>query len=414
MGLFKRVPTPRCQKQGAKKQKCGRCAECKRYREAVWWMSFTAHGVQHRKSTETVDEVEAGEKLAEARKAARHGLSVDEEKLKLTVDGLFRLWLDHARAVGKKSLEADQIRSRLLIQLLGGARLLLSLRPVDIEKLRTALEGTQTRLGRPMSPASVNRHLALLRSAVNYAGRNGYVHRDAVRGLAMAPEHNVRDRLCTPDEYQRLIEKAEPRLRLAIVFGYMTGMRLGEITNLRWADVDAKAGTIHVRSQTSKSGEGRKLPLPPVVAAELKSWPASIDPKAPIFLGQRYRRRKPGAEGNGAEKRAEKYVGIVGSNTLSPAFSRLCRDLGIEDLRFHDLRHTFATRLRRHGVDLFTASKALGHKTLTMTRRYNTIDTEDLRAAMAGGALACGLGETKVIENSGKAGRPCPLTSASR
>jgi integrase len=59
----------------------------------------------------------------------------------------------------------------------------------------------------------------------------------------------------------------------------------------------------------------------------------------------------------------------------------VCRDAGITNFVFHDLRHTAATNLRRAGVDALTAMKITGHKTMAVFRRYNTIDEDDLLAA---------------------------------
>jgi integrase len=62
-------------------------------------------------------------------------------------------------------------------------------------------------------------------------------------------------------------------------------------------------------------------------------------------------------------------------------FARVCRDAGLHDVVFHDLRHTATTNLRRAGVDALTAMKITGHKTMAVFKRYNTIDEGDLAAA---------------------------------
>jgi integrase len=62
-------------------------------------------------------------------------------------------------------------------------------------------------------------------------------------------------------------------------------------------------------------------------------------------------------------------------------WTRVCRDVALTDVVFHDLRHTATTSLRRAGIDALTAVKVTGHKTMAMFKRYNTIDEDDLTAA---------------------------------
>ena len=68
---------------------------------------------------------------------------------------------------------------------------------------------------------------------------------------------------------------------------------------------------------------------------------------------------------------------------LGTAFKAACRRAGVTGLRLHDLRHTATTNLRRAGVDTATAMKIVGHKSDRMHRRYNTIEPDDLHAAVA-------------------------------
>jgi integrase len=66
---------------------------------------------------------------------------------------------------------------------------------------------------------------------------------------------------------------------------------------------------------------------------------------------------------------------------IRTAFLKACRRTGIEDFRFHDLRHTFNTNMRKAGVDQSVIMKLTGHKTAAMFHRYNTVDTADAKEA---------------------------------
>lgn len=214
MGLFKRVPTPECKKQDPRGRLCGKCVACKTYKAATWWITFSDdRKLQRRESAHTTQRAEAERLLAARKQEIRNGAyDPDRKKTTLNVDGLRGLWLKHAER--KKSLAGDRQRFEAIVEFFGATKLVVSMQPADIEALRDHLTAKTTRLGKPMAAATVNRHLAVLRAAIMYAGRNGYAHRSPMRGIKMLPEHNARDRICSPEEYAALIANAYPRLRL--------------------------------------------------------------------------------------------------------------------------------------------------------------------------------------------------------
>jgi integrase len=97
-----------------------------------------------------------------------------------------------------------------------------------------------------MSPACVNRHLELLRAALRFARAEGFNHRDPLKGVSMLKIDNIRDRVCSEDEFARLTAAANAKLKLAITLGYNTEMRLGEIVWLTWDRVDLDARLIRL------------------------------------------------------------------------------------------------------------------------------------------------------------------------
>ena len=68
--------------------------------------------------------------------------------------------------------------------------------------------------------------------------------------------------------------------------------------------------------------------------------------------------------------------------TIKHSFQDACKKASIKDFRFHDLRHTFNTNMRKAGVDRSVIMKITGHKTMSMFERYNTVDSDDARSAM--------------------------------
>ena len=84
--------------------------------------------------------------------------------------------------------------------------------------------------------------------------------------------------------------------------------------------------------------------------------------------------------GREAEVRMSEWTDTkIDGDNLRRAFKKALQKAGIEDFHFHDLRHTFATRLAQNGVDIYTISKLLGHKDIRMTERYSHRSPESLR-----------------------------------
>jgi len=159
-----------------------------------------------------------------------------------------------------------------------------------------------------------------------------------------------------------------------------TGMRRGEIFALRWADVDFKRREIRVTQ--SKSGLGRVLPVNSILLRNFESLKARNGMSENVFTNP---------------KTGKRYMDI------KKAFAGACRRAAIRDLRFHDLRHTFASRLVKKGVDLIIVKELMGHASVVTTQRYTHSQAEEKLRAV----------ET-LTENSQKSGLECQRSVKSR
>lgn len=240
-----------------------------------------------------------------------------------------------------------------------------SLTAAEVEAMRDKLLAT-------MAPATVNRHLQLLRAILLRGVRDHRLSRDAVPQITLFKENNQRVEYLTGDEERRLLAACTDWLRPLVVVAIHTGMRRGELLNLTWPDVDfVDAGVIFVRR--SKSGEGRRIPMSPTVHRTLGA----------LRDARRARLTARVVE----HKAASPYVftapegGFI--HNLNPAWYAALKEAKLEGFRFHDLRHTFASRLMMNGVGLYRVQILLGHKTAAMTQRYAHLDPEHLRAAVA-------------------------------
>jgi integrase len=183
-----------------------------------------------------------------------------------------------------------------------------------------------------------------------------------MRAIKLLEEKNVRDRVLSPEEFQRMLEVAPDYFKPVLSCAYYTGMRKGEILRLTWDRVDLKTGFIRLKDTDTKTGKGRSIPIGRELREMLQRLPIVLD----------------------AQGTRVPYVFTRNSQPIKSiwdVFVRICRQVGIADLRFHDLRHTAVTNLRRSGVDALTAMKITGHKTMAVFRRYHTIDEEDLAVA---------------------------------
>lgn len=145
-------------------------------------------------------------------------------------------------------------------------------------------------------------------------------------------------------------------LRNIVITALNTGMRRGEIFNLQWFDVDFERGFLNVRQ--TKSGKDRAIPMNSMLTALLENLHKTSSYVFP------------------SPKTGGKLVDFKGR------FDAARRKAGISNFRFHDLRHTAATRMADAGVDIFTLAAILGHSDIRMTRRYAHATDESKRRAV--------------------------------
>ena len=162
-------------------------------------------------------------------------------------------------------------------------------------------------------------------------------------------------RYLAADEIEKLLDACgcsdNPQLYPFVAVALNTGMRLGELTALEWKDIDFKRGIIRVdnkKDHHTKNYQVRTIPMNDTLADVLRRIPRRLD-SSYVFQrkgGEKFRKMRTGFEN--AVKRA-----------------------GIPHVRFHDLRHTFASHLVMGGVDIRTVQELLGHKDIRMTMRYS-------------------------------------------
>jgi integrase len=147
-----------------------------------------------------------------------------------------------------------------------------------------------------------------------------------------------------------------------VLLALNTGLRRGELLQLRWRDVDLQRRTLTVRGDGAKTGQTRHVPLNSQAAQVLQAWkPAGLEVDWCVF---------------GGSKVTTPLVAI------KKGWAAVLKAAKITGFRFHDLRHTFASNLVMAGVDLNTVRELLGHKSIAMTLRYAHLAPEHKAAAV--------------------------------
>lgn len=323
-------------------------------RGKVWWMCLMYQGQQVRRSAETTDRRMADAILAKLKVQIVEGRYFDIlEEHERTFRELTERYL-RERSIGKslKSQWRDRSMLKHLLAVFGDKTL------AEITSKGLAAYRVQRREA-GAAPATVNKELGLVRHAFNVAIREWeWCRVNPVSQLKLEPEHNQRDRWLTDEEEGRLLGVSPPWLQEIILFALHTGLRQGEVLALSWSAVDFQRGVLVVMQ--SKNHERRTIPLnEPVV--ELLRAKAQRRPHASLLVFTT-------SQGT-----------PINARNLVRAFTTVRKKAGLEDVRFHDLRHTFATRLVQAGVDLYKVQRLLGHKTPTMTQRYAHHSPESLR-----------------------------------
>jgi len=208
-----------------------------------------------------------------------------------------------------------------------------------------------------VAPATVNRELASLKHMFTKAIEWKLVKENPAKGVKRLKEPPGRLRYLKIEEIKKLLDACADHVRSIVITALNTGMRKSEILNLCWREVDLKNRKITVIN--AKNNETRVIPINKTLYGELLTL--SKKPKGEYVFSNR-----------------------CGSpfGDIKKGFSVALERAGIEDFRFHDLRHTFGSHLVMQGVNIKTVQQILGHKDIKMTMRYSHLSPEYVHDAM--------------------------------
>ena len=387
MGLYKL-----CKHSGRARDRC----------EHPWWgcSRGVRKSLQKWTGREIPTKTEAYRALDELRAVVRSGANAkrrtreEPKTAPMTFEDLADSYKNR-HVLAKKLAVSSTIGYRLrpLIERFG-SHAIDRIRTADIEDFIADLRNVKSRRKLPLSPASINRTVELLRHMFNWAVGREYLEKTPFRRgtetlIQPELEDNVRRRRMTDDEEGRLLAAASPLLRSMIVTALDTGLRRGEMLALRWSDVDLNRGLLTLRGSTTKSGRTRHVPISTARLRAVLEW-LRLDVEEREKPTEQLVFTNEVGEPVGAFRTAW-VLTVLRAHGATPAWQkdRGGRTLTAEsharfrkvDLRWHDLRHEYASRLVEQGIPLAQVRDLLGHASITTTERYDNQTLESLQAA---------------------------------
>jgi integrase len=248
--------------------------------------------------------------------------------------------------LNKKSYDRDKRLSKIFCEFFAG-KTLKEIKRSDIESFKLHHSITKSRYGKILAPATVNRELAILSRIFSLAIDDEILPYNPCQRVKNLRTDNQRIRYLTEDEEKRLLAELKDNelTKNIVIFAINTGMRRGEIFSLTWFDADLNRNVLNVRQ--TKTGKDRVVPMNDKVRLMLDSLPKTNEF---VFTSPRT---------------GGKLVDV------KKGFRKALEDAKIFNFHFHDLRHTFATRLADAGVPLSVIAELLGHSDIRMTKRYS-------------------------------------------
>jgi integrase len=320
-----------------------------------WYYDFQYRGERYTGNIGPVSKTVAKEILAKKKAEAVEGrYELPSKKLSPKLEDFVTEYFNYYQANRRPRSVRRHLVSWHAIQPSFGSKRLAEITPFDLERYRR-----QRKQG-GRSDVTINRELAFLRNLYNMAITWGKATENPVKKVRFARENNGRIRVLTPEEESFLLAQCGPPLQPLVVAALHTGFRASELLALTWEDVDFRRGMITVKAAYAKNGESRSVPMNTVLTATLQSVRMGALATGPVFCSR-----------NGTPYRS-----------FRTAFEHAVRQAGIDGLVFHDLRHTFASRLVMSGVDLPTVQALMGHKDISMTLRYTHLSSDHKQRAV--------------------------------
>ena len=318
----------------------------------IWWIQYFADGARKREKVgrksdaialyqQRKSEIRAGAKLPP-------NLRAKGETLATVIERAIEWYESHKpKSVRNVSIHLNAIKADL------GNRVAADLKPSDIDEWISSHKG--------WSAGTMNRYNASLGRALQLALVSGHLKQNVARLVTARREDNTRVRWLTDKEEKDIRKVMSPELADVVEFALHVGTRKSEQFSLTWDKVNFERRKILLTK--TKTGRDREVPMSETCYRLLKRLHESKS-KTNNHVFQSTQQDAP-------------------LQDPKKSFETAMEKAGIKDFHFHDLRHTFASRLVMRGVDLYTVSKLLGHSSVVVTQRYAHLSPDQLAGAVS-------------------------------
>ena len=313
-------------------------------RKETWWIQFTAPDGRRIQQTAGTQITQEAQELHDQLKAEAWRVKNLGEKQRHTWQEAVIRWLTEQSH--KKSIETDKELLRWLNTHLKNNKLdEINKAKVDAIKSAKQSEGA--------SNGTVNRMLALLRSILNRA-RLDWEWLDTTPKIRLLPVKSIRIRWLTKDEVKRLLNELPDHLNAMARFALATGLRESNVTGLQWSQVDMQRKCAWIHADQAKAEKAIGVPLTDEALIVIRQQIGKHDMHVFTYEG------KPVTRAN------------------NHAWRKALARAGISDFRWHDLRHTWASRHVQNGTPLHVLKELGGWADLTMVLRYGHLSSKHL------------------------------------
>lgn len=349
----------------------------------TYWIQYYRNGKPYRESTKSKKEADAKRLLKK-----REG-EISEGKLpgiyfdRVTFEELAEDFLTDYRVNQKRSLDMAKISVKHLTKYFEGLKAVQISTPKIQSYIEARMSWRCNECKKEFEPqqdkcpfcggedlkagsanATINRELAALKRMLNLGATQTPPKVDRVPHIPMLKENNTRKGFFEHGEYLALKDALPDYLKGFVTFGYKTGWRTSEISNVTWSQVDREQGIVRLEPGEAKNDEGRTVYLD----EELKE----------VFNRQWEARKK------GQSLLPHVFLNKDGEDKIrrfDKAWKTACNEAGIGNRLFHDLRRTAVRNMVRAGIPERVAMMVSGHKTRSVFERYNIVSDTDLRLA---------------------------------
>ena len=321
---------PKCHKRyGLKSKTCSCGFRFAKTAGKIYWIEFYVDG-RRRRERIGPNKQAAEQRLRDVLNRRTEGRYIEKAKnTRVTFDELAKWYCELPQVKAKRSYDRDLLSIRTLARFFSGKKVSeLTVNLIEAYRQKRLTEKSYRK--HPTRPATVNREMSCLKHMLNLAEQEGLIEQIPFKGVKKLRENNVRDRVLSKKEFEKLLSFCPPHTARIVMMAYFTAMRRSEILNLKWDRVDLKNGFIRLRPEDTKTKEGRAIPMHPEIMEILKALPRDI----------------------------HGWVFTLDGNPITDfkkSFTTARRLAGIENFTFHDLRHTAINNGGRRAMIIFVS-----------------------------------------------------------